>query len=126
MNIEKRRVYDITNILEGIGFIEKYKKNFIGLTQKYHQANMTEIIRNVESQTQVPESPFELENNCFINDFPGNQDDVEFFEDPGVQNYLLSKNLTPEQFLEMENSINQDIEKMQEMKIKTKLSFDFV
>lgn len=27
--VQKRRIYDITNVLEGIGLIEKYKKNKI-------------------------------------------------------------------------------------------------
>jgi transcription factor E2F3 len=29
MNISKRRLYDITNVLEGIGIVEKVKKNHI-------------------------------------------------------------------------------------------------
>jgi len=31
MNIKKRRVYEITNVLEGIGIIEKTSKNHMGL-----------------------------------------------------------------------------------------------
>lgn len=27
--VQKRRIYDITNVLEGMGLIEKYKKNKI-------------------------------------------------------------------------------------------------
>ena len=27
LNIQKRRIYDITNVLEGIGYIEKLGKN---------------------------------------------------------------------------------------------------
>lgn len=27
--VQKRRIYDITNVLEGIGLIQKYKKNKI-------------------------------------------------------------------------------------------------
>ncbi len=29
LNVQKRRIYDITNVLEGIGLIVKYKKNKI-------------------------------------------------------------------------------------------------
>ena len=29
MQVQKRRIYDITNVLEGIGLIVKYKKNKI-------------------------------------------------------------------------------------------------
>lgn len=27
LNVQKRRIYDITNVLEGIGLIKKHKKN---------------------------------------------------------------------------------------------------
>ena len=29
LDVQKRRIYDITNVLEGIGLIAKYKKNKI-------------------------------------------------------------------------------------------------
>ena len=29
LNVQKRRIYDITNVLEGIGYIEKISKNKI-------------------------------------------------------------------------------------------------
>ena len=29
LNVQKRRIYDITNVLEGIGLIEKKSKNII-------------------------------------------------------------------------------------------------
>jgi transcription factor E2F3 len=32
LNVQKRRVYDITNVLEGIGLIEKNSKNHIKWT----------------------------------------------------------------------------------------------
>jgi len=32
LQVQKRRIYDITNVLEGIGLIEKYKKNKIKWT----------------------------------------------------------------------------------------------
>jgi predicted nuclease of restriction endonuclease-like (RecB) superfamily len=40
LDVQKRRIYDITNVLEGIGLIEKYKKNTI---QWAGQANMKKI-----------------------------------------------------------------------------------
>jgi transcription factor E2F3 len=39
LNIQKRRIYDITNVLEGIGYIEKIGKNrmkWIGGTMDIH------------------------------------------------------------------------------------------
>jgi len=32
LQVQKRRIYDITNVLEGIGLIEKYRKNKIKWT----------------------------------------------------------------------------------------------
>jgi hypothetical protein len=29
LNVQKRRIYDITNALEGINLIERYKKNHV-------------------------------------------------------------------------------------------------
>ena len=29
LNVQKRRIYDITNVLEGIGYVEKMQKNTI-------------------------------------------------------------------------------------------------
>lgn len=29
LGVQKRRIYDITNVLEGIGYIEKMQKNMI-------------------------------------------------------------------------------------------------
>ena len=29
LDVQKRRIYDITNVLEGIGFVEKVQKNII-------------------------------------------------------------------------------------------------
>jgi predicted transcriptional regulator len=40
--VQKRRIYDITNVLEGIGLIQKYKKNKIrwaGPDSIYRQNN---------------------------------------------------------------------------------------
>lgn len=32
LKVQKRRIYDITNVLEGIGYIEKISKNRVRLT----------------------------------------------------------------------------------------------
>ena len=32
LNVPKRRIYDITNVLEGINLIERYKKNHVRWT----------------------------------------------------------------------------------------------
>jgi hypothetical protein len=29
LNVQKRRIYDITNVLEGINLIERFKKNHV-------------------------------------------------------------------------------------------------
>ena len=35
LNIKKRRLYDLTNVLEGIGYLKKYKKNIMEITPDF-------------------------------------------------------------------------------------------
>jgi transcription factor E2F3 len=39
LNVQKRRIYDITNVLEGIGLIEKTMKNKI----KWKKGNINDL-----------------------------------------------------------------------------------
>ena len=42
--MQKRRIYDITNVLEGIGLIEKYKKNKIKWTSLEEDQQKLELL----------------------------------------------------------------------------------
>ena len=35
MNIKKRRLYDLTNVLEGIGYLKKYKRNIMTISIEF-------------------------------------------------------------------------------------------
>ena len=35
MNIKKRRLYDLTNVLEGIGYLKKYKRNIMKISIEF-------------------------------------------------------------------------------------------
>ena len=37
LNIKKRRLYDLTNVLEGIGYLKKYSRNIMIITAKFYQ-----------------------------------------------------------------------------------------
>ena len=41
LSVKKRRIYDITNVLQGIGYIEKKGKNEISWTKNYNNQNLT-------------------------------------------------------------------------------------
>ena len=35
LNIAKRRLYDLTNVLEGIGYLKKYRRNIMKITPEF-------------------------------------------------------------------------------------------
>jgi len=55
LNVQKRRIYDITNVLEGIGYIEKAHKNkirWVGNTENYAMENeIMQLTRELELLT---------------------------------------------------------------------------
>lgn len=59
LDVQKRRIYDITNVLEGIGLIEKTIKNKIRWSSI--DINDLEIFRNEKRQDQT-ENPELLTN----------------------------------------------------------------
>jgi len=50
MNVQKRRIYDITNVLEGAGFIEKTVKNMI--KWKTEKENVLLAVNNMNCSNQ--------------------------------------------------------------------------
>ena len=47
INIKKRRLYDVTNVLEGIGFLKKCKRNIMEINQEF--ANKILILKYKET-----------------------------------------------------------------------------
>lgn len=52
LNVQKRRIYDITNVLEGIGYIQKFTKNKIKLIDQQNESGLdqqlTELRREMD------------------------------------------------------------------------------
>jgi transcription factor E2F3 len=46
LNVQKRRIYDITNVLEGIGYIEKILKNKIKWVGNYENAQLEQELKS--------------------------------------------------------------------------------
>ena len=49
LTVKKRRIYDITNVLQGIGYIEKIGKNEILWKQNYVKQNLAQNPKNINS-----------------------------------------------------------------------------
>lgn len=45
--VQKRRIYDITNVLEGIGYIKKFKKNKIRLVDQQNESGLDDEIASL-------------------------------------------------------------------------------
>jgi len=60
LNVQKRRIYDITNVLEGIGLIEKTIKNKI--KWKAGDINDLEIFRQEKSHLSLRSLNSSIEN----------------------------------------------------------------
>ena len=50
LDVQKRRIYDITNVLEGIGYIEKLSKNKIKWVGQNEENNYMEEIKELSSK----------------------------------------------------------------------------
>lgn len=56
LNVQKRRIYDITNVLEGIGYIEKLSKNKIKWVGQNEENNYKEEINELSSKMKELET----------------------------------------------------------------------
>ncbi len=52
LNVQKRRIYDITNVLEGIGYIEKFHKNKMRWVGATRDPSMESEIRKLNDQIE--------------------------------------------------------------------------
>jgi hypothetical protein len=70
LRVQKRRIYDITNVLEGIGYIQKFAKNTIKLINQEETDGMD---KKLESQQKNLDSLIEEERNLDLQiiDFQG-------------------------------------------------------
>lgn len=50
LNVQKRRIYDITNVLEGIGYIRKHTKNKIKLIDQENELGLDDQLATLEEE----------------------------------------------------------------------------
>lgn len=55
LQVEKRRIYDITNVLEGIGYITKSKKSLFKLVDPSQEENDDLLIQKLQNEIDVLE-----------------------------------------------------------------------
>ena len=67
LNIKKRRLYDLTNVLEGIGYLKKYKKNIMEINPDF----LRQIL--ILKTKQI----IQLENRLIPKDKQENKNEVE-------------------------------------------------
>jgi len=64
LNVQKRRIYDITNVLEGIGYIQKFTKNKIQLIDQQDEKGLDQqlnILKGEMEQLEKTENEYEQE-----------------------------------------------------------------
>lgn len=64
MGVKKRRIYDVTNVLEGIGLIHKTSKNHMGWNQEIGNINDIMLFKDGGDLTD--------------------EDEIDFFDDPEI------------------------------------------
>lgn len=76
LKVQKRRIYDITNVLEGIGYIEKIQKNVIRWIGEGEDLSVTkELIElsveldELEREENIAESYYKLLNDRISEEF---------------------------------------------------------
>ncbi|CAD8186754.1 unnamed protein product [Paramecium octaurelia] len=96
LGVQKRRMYDITNVLEGIGFIEKISKNkikWVGATDDPHLEKELQQIKEELEQLQNEEKTYDF----YIEHLQKNlQEKIQ--TDPDIAKYTY---LTQEDFKEL-------------------------
>ncbi|KAL4461329.1 hypothetical protein ABPG72_000791 [Tetrahymena utriculariae] len=85
LNVQKRRIYDITNVLEGIGYIEKIHKNkikWVGGTEdpELHTEiqKMQEELAHLEKQEQQMDSWIKYLHDQLKNTFNNNEEESKY------------------------------------------------
>ena len=81
LNIKKRRLYDLTNVLEGIGYLKKYKKNIMEINPDF----LRQIL--ILKTKQI----IKLENRLIPKDKQENKNEVEQNEKNYEENDLNLK-----------------------------------
>ncbi|KAM3147347.1 hypothetical protein pb186bvf_000598 [Paramecium bursaria] len=103
LNVQKRRIYDITNVLEGIGYIEKISKNtirWVGATDDPQlEDDLKKIKKDVEDLSQE-----EKQLDTWI-EYLQRTLKEKFMDDPEVSRYTF---LTHDDFKELSKAQNLD------------------
>lgn len=55
LEVQKRRIYDITNVLEGIGYIQKFTKNKVKLIDQENEEGLEQILNKLNNEMNLLE-----------------------------------------------------------------------
>ena len=55
LEVQKRRIYDITNVLEGIGYIQKYTKNKVKLIDQENEEGLEQTLTKLKNEMNTLE-----------------------------------------------------------------------
>lgn len=67
LKVQKRRIYDITNVLEGIGYIKKSTKNKIQLIDQQNESGLDQQLEDLQREMKkLEEQEMECDKNALL------------------------------------------------------------
>ena len=94
LKIKKRRLYDLTNVLEGIGYLKKYKRNIMKITNQFLWQVLTLKTKGI----------IKLEN-MLIQESQNIEKEKDFIE-KNKDNFLIQDQKNEKDFINIEKNNN--------------------
>ena len=107
MGVKKRRIYDVTNVLEGIGLIHKTSKNHMGWNHEIGDINKIMLFQDEESLAK-------------------DEEEMEFFDDPEIQHEIAMMGINQQEFLQMEKNFPGEINELMESNSKRDMKINLM
>ena len=92
LKVQKRRIYDIVNVLEGIGFIQKQTKNKIKLINQNNEGCLDEQLKNLREEVTVLKEA-DSENDKLIERLEKELYDLTNHEESQKYGYIVENDL---------------------------------